>query len=130
MLLFKSSAAKSRGRKRLSVAGDSKKRTFPWNQEVKDAIRAKKDMFKTLLPDRLSLDLQSRYSEARKAVASAVKKFKKSLEEVWLSIGFQLFLSKQSILQTIRRLRGQTLSVAYSIKDYADNIITDENEIL
>ena len=33
------------------------------------------------------------------------------------------------LLQTIRRLRGKTSCVTYSIKDYADNILTDENEI-
>ena len=46
-LLFRSaiisSAAESCGRKRLRVEGDSEKRTLWWNQEVKDAIRAKKD---------------------------------------------------------------------------------------
>ena len=40
-----SSAAESCGRKRLRVAGDSEKRTPWWNQEVKEAIRAKKDAF-------------------------------------------------------------------------------------
>ena len=41
-----SSAAESCGRKRLGVAGDSEKRTPWWNQEVKEAIRTKKDAFK------------------------------------------------------------------------------------
>ena len=49
-LLFRSaiilSAAESCGRKRLRVAGDSEKRTPWWNQEVKEAIRAKKDALK------------------------------------------------------------------------------------
>ena len=49
---------------------------------------------------------------------------------VWSSVGFQLFFGKQSILQTIRRLRGKRSSVTYSIKDSAGNILTDENEIL
>ena len=48
-LLFRSaiisSAAENCGRKRLRVAGDSEKRTPWWNQEVKEAIRAKKDAF-------------------------------------------------------------------------------------
>ena len=81
-LLFKSaiisSAAESCGQKWLQVAGDSEKRTPWWNQEVKKAIRAKKDAFKDLLHDRSSSDLQSRYTEARKAATSAVKKSKKS----------------------------------------------------
>ena len=49
-LLFRSaiilSAAGSCERKRLRVAGDSEKRTPWWNQEVKEALRAKKDAFK------------------------------------------------------------------------------------
>ena len=55
-LLFRSaiisSAAESCGRKRLRMAGDSEKRTPWWNQEVKEAIRAKKDAFKAWLQDR------------------------------------------------------------------------------
>ena len=62
-LLFRSaiisSAAESCGRKRLRVAGDSEKRTSWLNQEVKQAIRAKKDAFKAWLQDRSSSDLQS-----------------------------------------------------------------------
>ena len=79
-LLFRSaiisSAAESCGRKRLRVAGDSEKRTPWWNQVVKEAIRAKKDAFKALLQDRSSSDLQSRYTETRKAATSAAKKSK------------------------------------------------------
>ena len=52
-LLFRSaiisSAAESCGRKRLRVVGDSEKRTPLWNQEVKEAIRAKKNAFKAWL---------------------------------------------------------------------------------
>jgi len=58
------------------VAGDSEKRTPWWNQDVKEAIRAKKDAIKALLQNRSSSDLQSRYTEARKAAALAVKKSK------------------------------------------------------
>ena len=54
------------------MAGDSEKRTLWWNQEVKETIRAKKDAFKAWLQDRSSSDLQSRYTEARKAATSAV----------------------------------------------------------
>ena len=49
---------------------------------------------------------------------------------VWSSVGFQLFVSKQSIWQTIRRLRGKRSSITYSIKESDDNILADENEIL
>jgi len=38
--------------KGLRVAGDSEKRTAYWNQDVKEAIRAKKDAFKALLHNR------------------------------------------------------------------------------
>ena len=76
------SAAESCRRKRLGVAGDSEKTTPWWNQEVKEAFRAKKNAFKALLQDRSSSDLQSRYTEARKAATLAVKKSKeKSREE-------------------------------------------------
>ena len=81
------SAAESCGRKRLRVVGDSEKRTPWWNQEVKEAIRAKKDAFKAWLQDRSSSDLQSRYTEAQKAATSAVKKFK---EKSWEEFGRRL----------------------------------------
>ena len=49
---------------------------------------------------------------------------------VWSSVGFQIFVGKQSIWQTFCRLLGKRSSVTYSIKDSAGNILTDENEIL
>ena len=130
-LLFKSaiisSAAESCGRKRLRVAGDSEKRTPWWNQEVKEAIRAKKDTFKAWLQERSSSDLQSRYTEARKAATSAVKKFKeKSWEEFGHRLDSNYFSANKVFWQTIRRLRGKRSS----IKDSDGNILTDENKIL
>ena len=122
-----SSAAESCGRKRLRVAGDSEKRTPWWNQEVKEAIRAKKDAFKAWLQDRSSSDLQSRYTEARKAATSAVKKSK---EKSWEEFGRRLDYANKVFWQTIRRLRGKRSSVTYSINDSEGNILTDENEIL
>ena len=90
-LLFKSaiisSAAESCGRKRLRVAGDCGKRTPWWNQEVKEAIRAKKDAFKAWLQNRSSSDLLYRYTEARKAATLAVKKSK---EKSWEEFGRRL----------------------------------------
>ena len=134
-LLFRSAiispAAESCGRKRLRVAGDSEKRTPWWNQEVKEAIRAKKDAFKAWLQDRSSSDLQSRYTEERKAATSAVKKSK---EKSWKEFGRRLdsnyFSANKVFWQTIRRLRGKRSSITYSIKDSEGNILTDENEIL
>ena len=134
-LLFRSaiisSAAESCGRKRLRMAGDSEKRTPWWNQEVKETIRAKKDAFKAWLQDRSSSDLQSRYTEARKAATLAVKKSKeKSWEEFGRRLDSNNFSANKVFWQTIRRLRGKRSSITYSIKDSDGNILTDENEIL
>ena len=73
--------------------------------------------------------MQSRYTEARKAATSAVKKSKEKSWEVWSSVGFQLFFGK-IFWQTIPRLLGKKSSVTYSIKDSTGNILTDENKIL
>ena len=43
-------------------------------------------------------------------------------------VGLQLFFSKV-FWQTIRCLQGKRLSVTYSIKNSASNILTNENEI-
>ena len=115
-LLFRSviisSATESCGRKRLKVAGDSEKRISWWNQEVKEAIRAKKDAFKAWLQDRSSFDLQSRYTEVRKAATSAVKKSKeKSWEEIGRRLDSNYFSANKVFWQTIRRLRGKRSSV-------------------
>ena len=134
LLLFRSviisSVAESCGRKRLRVASDSDKRTPWWNQEVKEAIRAKKDAFNAWLHDRSSSDLQSRYTEARKVETLAVKKSKKSREEFGRRLDSDFFSANKVFWQTIRRLRGKRSSITYSIKDSDGNILTDENEIL
>ena len=112
------------------MAGDSEKRTPWWNQEVKEAIRAKKDAFKAWLQDRSSSDLQSRYTEARKAATSAVKKSKeKSWEEFGRRLDSNYFSANKVFWKTIRRLRGKRSSITYSIKDSDGNILTDENHI-
>ena len=134
-LLFRSaiisSAAESCGRKRLRVAGDREKRTSWWNQEVKEAIRAKKDAFKAWLQDRSSSHLQSRYNEVRKAATLAVKKPKeKSWEEFGRRLDSNYFSANKVFWQTIRRLRGKRSSITYSIKEFVGNLRTDENEIV
>ena len=88
--LIISSAAESCGRKWLRVAGNSEKTAPWWNQVVKEAIRAKNDVFKVLLRDRSSSDLQSWYTEWKKAATSAVKKSKKSWKELgrWLDSNY------------------------------------------
>ena len=129
-LLFRSaiisSAAESCGRKRLRVAGGSEKGTPWWNQEAKEAIQAKKDAFKAWLQDRSSSDLQSRYTETRKAATLAVKKSKeKSWEEFGLRLDSNYFSANKVFWQTIGRLRGKRSSITYSIKDSDGNILTD-----
>ena len=98
---------------------DSEKRTPWWSQEVKEAIRAKKDAFKVWLQDRLSSGLQSWYTAARKAATLAVKKSKKSLEEFGRRFDSNYFSANKVFWQTIRRLRGKRSSVTYSIKHSA-----------
>ena len=49
---------------------------------------------------------------------------------VWSSVGSQLFFGKQSILADHPPFTWQRLSITYSIKDSAGNVLTDENEIL
>ena len=113
------------------MACDSENRSLWWNQEIKEAIRAKNDAFKAWLQDRSSSDLQSRYAEARKAATSTVKKSKEnSWEEFGRRLDSNYFSANKVFWQTIRRLRGKRSSVTYSIKDSDGNILTDENEIL
>ena len=67
----------------------------------------------------------------RKAATLAVKKSKeKSWEEFGRRLDSNYFSANKVFWQTIRRLRAKRWSVTYSIKDYADNSLTDENEIL
>ena len=82
-----------------------------------------------MIQNKSSSDLQSQYTEARKAATSAVKKSKEKSWEEFGSVGFQLFFGKV-FWQTISRLRGKWSSVTYFIKDSAGNILTDENENL
>ena len=86
-----SSAVESCERKRLRMAVGSEKRTPWWNQDIKEAIQAKKDAFKALLQNRSSSDLQSRYGSGSKNVQRTL------FGEILLSVGFQLFFGKLSI---------------------------------
>ena len=111
----------------------SEKRTPWWNQDVKEAIRAKKDAYKALLQNRSALDLQSWYLEARKAANSAVKQ-KQSKEECWEKFGHRLESNYKSankvIWQTICRLCGKKSNTATFMKDAERNILSDETCIL
>jgi len=74
------------------------------NQDVKEAIQTKKDAFKALLQNWSSTNLQSRYTEVRKAAALAVKKFKeKSCEEFGCWLGSNYSSAFNVFWQTIRR---------------------------
>ena len=74
--LFKSAAA-SCGRKR--VRGQmGRKRTAWWNQKIKEAIRAKKIVFKAWLTNKSSEQRQLRYSAARKTAITIVKQSKEN----------------------------------------------------
>jgi len=78
--LFKAAVASSAGRvcgwKRYGVASNGKNVTPRWNQELKDAIRAKKVAYKGWLHNKADSSLHSRYAEARNSAALTVKKFK------------------------------------------------------
>ena len=122
-----SSAVESCGRMRLRMAAGSEKTTPWWNQDVEEAIRAEKNAFKAMLQNRSSSDMQSRFSEARKAAALALKTSK---ECAWKEFGRRLdsnYSSANKVFwQTILRLRGKSLSTTTSIKDSTRNILRDE----
>ena len=59
------STAECCGRKRLRLAASCEKRTPWWNQDLKEAIRAKKDAYKSLLRNRSALDLQVKQSKEK-----------------------------------------------------------------
>ena len=65
----------------------SEKRTPWWNQEVKEAIRAKKVAYDAWLANKSSLELRSQYSEALKAAA---KKLNCLREKAWKEFGERL----------------------------------------
>ena len=64
-------------RKRVGGMKISEKRTSWWNEEVKEAIRAKKVADKAWLANKSSLELRSQYSEARKAAATKINCLRK-----------------------------------------------------
>jgi len=47
-----------------------------------------------------------------------------------LSVGFQLFSGKQSVLAKVRCLHGKRSNSSSSIEDISGNILNDENEII
>ena len=73
--------------KRLGVLKNSEKRSPWWNQEVKNAVLAKKVAYKAWLQNKFSTVLNSRYTEARKAAALTVKVSK---ERTWKRFSVKL----------------------------------------
>ena len=81
------SATSCCGRKRVGGTKNSEKRTPWWNQEVKEAICAKKVAYKAWLANKSSVELRLQYSEARRAAATKVKLSK---EKAWEEFGERL----------------------------------------
>jgi len=69
-----SSTARVCGQKRLGVAKDGKKVTRWWNQQMEDAVQAKKLACRALVQNRVEASLHSRYAEALNYAAQVVKK--------------------------------------------------------
>ena len=125
------SAVNCCGRKRVGETKNSEKRTHWWNQEVKEAIRAKKVAYKAWLANKSSLELRSQYSEARKAAAT---KIKFSKERVWKEFGERLdddFKTANKVFwQTIRCLRGKRSRATFFIEDSNGVTLKDQDAIL
>ena len=65
----------------------SEKRTVWWNQEVKEAIRAKKTAFRACFTNKSSEQLRLQYTAACKTAATIVKQSK---EKSWEEFGQKL----------------------------------------
>ena len=125
------SAATSCGYKRVRSAKGSEKRTAWWNQEVKEAILAKKAAFRAWLTNKSCTQLKSQYSAARKTAAMKVKQSK---EKSWEDFGQKLDTDYRSankvFWQTIRRLRGKRSTAPTFVEDSNGAILQHQNEIL
>ena len=125
------SATNCCGRKRVGRTKSSEKRTPWWNQEIKEAICAKKVAYKAWLANKSSLELRSQYSEARKAAATKVKLSK---ERVWKEFGERLddvFKTANKVFwQTVRRLRGKSSRAAFFIEDSNGVTLKDQDAVL
>ena len=125
------SATNCCGRKRVGGTKSSEKRTLWWNQEVKEAIRAKKVAYMAWLANKSSLELRSQYSEARKAAATKVKLSK---QRAWKEFGERLHddfeTANKVFWQIIRRLRGKRSRAALFIEDSNGVTLKDQDAIL
>ena len=121
------SATNCCARRRVGGTKSSEKKAPWWNQEVKEAIYAKKVAYKALLANKSSLELRSQYSEARKA---ATAKVEMSKERAWKEFGERLDddfkMANKLFWLTIRRLRGKRSQVAFFIE--GSNGVTLKNQ--
>ena len=86
----------------------SKKRTVRWNQDVKEAIRAKKTEFKAWLINKSSEQLRLRYCATRMTAATIVKQSEeKSCKEFGQKLDTDYRSANKVFCQTIRRLHGK-----------------------
>ena len=125
------SATNCCGRKRVEGTKNREKRTLWWNQEVKEAIRAKKVAYKAWLANKSSLELRSQYSEARKAVATKVKLSKeRAWKEFRETLDDDFKTANKVFWHTIRRLRGKRPRAALFIEDSNGVTLKDQDAIL
>ena len=119
------------GHKRVGGTKNSERRTSWWNQEVKEAIRAKNVAYKAWLANKSSLELCSQYSEARKVAATKVKLCK---ARAWKEFGERLdddFKMANKVLeQTIRRGRGKRSQAVFFIEGSNGVTLKDQDAIL
>ena len=76
----------------------SEKKTAWWNQEVKEAISAKKTVFRAWLTNKLSEQLRLWHSAAVKTAATTVKQSK---EKTWEEFGQKLNTNYKSANYTL-----------------------------
>ena len=74
--------------------------------------------------------MQSRYSEARKIAALTEKCPKNAFGEIWSSVGFQLFIGKQSILADHSPIAWEKFKYHNFHQGFNWEHPTDEKEIL
>jgi hypothetical protein len=118
------------GRKRLGVPSGNEKKTCWWTPEVRGAVRAKKEAFKSWLNSK-TVHMRALYSEARKTAASAVKAAK---AKCWEMFGMKLEsnygTANKVFWQTIRRLRGKKSSAIQRVKSKEGELLTNEDDVL
>ena len=110
---------------------NTEKRTVWWNQEDKEAIRAKKTVFRAWLANKPSEQLPSRYSTAHKTAASIVKLSKeKSWEEFEQKLDISCRLANKALWQTIRCLCANRTPVTTFIEDANSVLLKHQKGIL